>query len=712
VRRTLALLATLIAAPVLAAPLAPAPLYSEDFQDNKADGWAVQGGDVQLSQYAGNVSMKLAGGAASELSLRLTSGGPVVVRAAMAAQSLEPGDACIAEASADGANWTEVIRVERGRDDALTMWRGAATVQATDRVRVRLRAQGDSGDICWADDIAIEKPAAPSRPGAAPGMAVPSFTQDDASIGLLPTAAFAPSATAQPPVGRLDGVLTLRPSTDGFTVRKDGFSVGSGPGVRTLPPVSVDLVQDGPTLIPRPRGAQPGESPQWEWIVEPGRAWSEAGDGGWTRAAIPFALEEKNANCTHYGLITFLFRDGEVSRARWQIASETCAYYQFDAWGRAELTLVPGPAADREARIAAWRDEVAQRLPMRTIAQLSADYPQVDPAKWTAEQSPVNVTAFGLVIDGAHYASACPTRAGPHPFCETLDLPSYSVAKSLFGGLALMRAEVLDPGVRRRLVSDLVPDCAGPDWRGVTLQNALDMATGLYVDGGYMKDEDSDRIRPFMDPLDHATRVKVACTSMARHAPPGTHWVYHTSDTYVLGTALTAWLRSKEADGRPVDIYRDLVADPLWAPLRLSPVAMTTRRTYDTAAQPFTGYGLIFHPDDLARIAEFLQHGGQVNGRAYVDPQMLAEAMQRVPSARGLEAGWPTFRYQHGFWARNIASVIGCQHDVWVPFMSGYGGISVVMFPNGITYWVVSDGYDNSWIEAAKAVHRIRSLCP
>lgn len=698
--------------PMLAA-LVAAPLFSEDFQDNKADGWGAAGGEVRLSEYAGNVSMNLVGGGRSELSLRLTAPGPVVVRAAMAAQSLEQGDACIAEATADGETWTEVIRVERGRDDAVTLWRGAATLQATDRVRVRLRADGDANDSCWADDVSVEKPAAPARPATAAVLPAARLLQPGAT-GLVPASAFAPSAVAQAPAQPLEGTLTIRPSTAGLTPHKDVFNhlAEAGAAVRAIPPVSITLVQDGDALIPSVRGAQPSDSPQWEWVVEPGRVWSEPGDDGWTRAALPFALQEKNANCTHYGLITFLFRDGQVSQGTWQIGSETCAYFQFDAWGRADLSLAAGAPADRERLVAGWRDETARRLPVRTFAQLSAEHPGIDPAKWAAEKAPGDVTAYGLVIDGVHYVSDCQTRAGAHPYCDTLDLPSYSVAKSLFGGLALMRANLLDPGVRSRLVSDLVPECAAPAWRGVTVENALDMATGLWVDPAYMKDEDSDRTWAFLEPLDHASRIRLACTAMTRRGEPGRRWVYHTSDTYIVGAALTAWLREKEEDGRAVDIYRDLVAEPLWRSIHLSPVAMTTRRTYDAAAQPFTGYGLTFHGDDFARIGQFLQGGGQVNGRDYVDARMLAEAMQRIPDARGLEAGWPSFRYQNGFWARNVASIVGCPGEVWVPFLSGYGGVSVVLFPNGVTYWVVSDGHDHSWVEAARAVHRIRSLCP
>ena len=50
--------------------------------------------------------------------------------------------------------------------------------------------------------------------------------------------------------------------------------------------------------------------------------------------ALPFALIRTNANCTHNSVLTFLFDDhGNVSNVAWQIASETCAYLQFDAWG-------------------------------------------------------------------------------------------------------------------------------------------------------------------------------------------------------------------------------------------------------------------------------------------------------------------------------------------------------------------------------------------
>ena len=41
--------------------------------------------------------------------------------------------------------------------------------------------------------------------------------------------------------------------------------------------------------------------------------------------------------------------------------------------------------------------------------------------------------------------------------------------------------------------------------------------------------------------------------------------------------------------------------------------------------EPFTGWGLSYHYDDIARLASFLNAGdGRIDGKAVLDPQMLA----------------------------------------------------------------------------------------
>src|SRR3546814_20214925 len=81
--------------------------------------------------------------------------------------------------------------------------------------------------------------------------------------------------------------------------------------------------------LPVRRDSVPGSHPHWEYVLSPGRVWDEAGDNGYSRVALPFALQQKNANCMHNGVLTFLFKDdGSVSKVAYQIASETCLYFK------------------------------------------------------------------------------------------------------------------------------------------------------------------------------------------------------------------------------------------------------------------------------------------------------------------------------------------------------------------------------------------------
>ena len=106
-----------------------------------------------------------------------------------------------------------------------------------------------------------------------------------------------------------------------------------------------------------------------------------------------------------------------------------------------------------------------------------------------------------------------------------------------------------------------------------------------------------------------------------------------------------------------------------------------------------------------------LNGNGEIEGKNVLDLSMLNASLQRNPSDRGLIASGENFRYNNGFWAVNVAPTIECKKDVWVPFMSGFGGITVAMFPNNIIYYYFSDNYAHRWQTAIKASHNIRNLC-
>lgn len=537
----------------------------------------------------------------------------------------------------------------------------------------------------------------------------------DAALDL---AAFAPPAGALPPEHAFAGRLSFRTRAERTHATllhdRDQITTGAGRSMLGLPPFDFEFIQSGDMLIPLQRGAVPGKDRYWEYIVEPGRTWREPGDHGLTRAAIPFALQERNANCLHYGLLSFLFGGpGTISQVAFQVSGETCLYLKFDLWGLAEARYTSTTLPQAAAVASAWADEVASRLPVRPIEKLQDDYPGADPAAFGSgtEVATEDMTAYGFVIDGVHYTGGCRMRHGFHPFCDVLDLPSYSLAKSIFAGLVLMRLEQRFPGAAQEKIADYVPQCArAGGWDDVTFQHALDMTTGRYRSPDLWVDEHAGYALQLHLVETHAQKIRHACTAFPRREAPGHRWVYQTSDTYVLGTALNAFVKRRLGPGK--DLYDDVVVADLWRPLALSPVTAFTLRTYDAAAQPFTGWGLVLHRDDIARIAPWIAAGALGDdGRPLLNQQLLDEALQRVPASRGFVAIDDRGRYQHGFYGRDFGPDIGCADPAWVPYMSGYGGIIVALFPNGTVYYYFSDGDSFRWRSAAIESDRIRSYC-
>jgi hypothetical protein len=484
--------------------------------------------------------------------------------------------------------------------------------------------------------------------------------------------------------------------------------------IADLPPFKFDFIQDGSDLIPVQRGIQASDHPYWEFILEPGKAWDEAGDRGYTRASIPFSLQERNANCTHNGLLTFLFEtDGSISRAAYQVGSETCFYLQADLWGVVPVYYQPNQVADADAIIEAYRQEVASRLPVRPFTALAEDYPGADLSMFKMHD-PAQVSTYGFVIDGIHYSGGCNTRYGPYPYCEVLDLPSYSLAKTVFAGTALAWMEANYPGSGDLLVTDYVPECRTDGrWEGVTLEHLVDMVTGNYNSTDGQSDEFASYETDFMGSELHADKIRTACSLFPRKSEPGSQYVYHTSDTYIAGTLINAFLREQAGSvGDPPDIHRDVLVEEIMKPLDLSPVTWKTRRTYDEKAQPFAGFGLTFHSDDIVRFNLFLMNSkGMIGNKQVIDRKELEAALQRDPSDPGLNTGSELFRYNNAFWAHDVMESTGCSKPVWIPFMSGYGGISVVLLPNDSIYYVFSDGGHFEWAGAAVESNKIRKFC-
>lgn len=524
------------------------------------------------------------------------------------------------------------------------------------------------------------------------------------SFDLVDYSGFAVPANGANPSNTFQGRLTLSGEASTGTLIERGTNLrGSYTRPENLPEFDYDLIQIGTHIFPVDRGLTITNHPSWQYVLEPGRVWNESGDQGFSRVALPFALQEAGANCTHNGVMSFLFKDdGSISNLVYQIAGETCQYFKYDSWGSLSASYTPASVSDAPVLISEYQDEVARRMPTKPIAELATDYPasDIDIAMIGSDQSSAHQTLFGVAVDGINYVGGCATRRGDYPFCDVMAVPSYSTSKSIFGAVGLMRLEKKYPGAQQQNTVSL---CSDISWSQVTWGNLLDMATGRYSSAAFEADEgDNTTLNNFFLQFTHSEKLAHSC-SYGQIAAPDSTWVYHTSDTYLLGSEMNNFDSS-------VDIW-DMLNDELWKPLGLSPVITTTLRTNDFVLQPYTGYGLTFHRDDVVKIAEFLNKAeGELNGVQMLDETMMAETLQKT-GYHGLYAGSQYDTYDNGFWIWKADEALSCNAPLYIPYMSGFGGIVVGLLPNDMIFYAFSDNNDYAMTNSAKELNKIRSMC-
>ena len=521
--------------------------------------------------------------------------------------------------------------------------------------------------------------------------------------GPVDEGAFAMPADSEPPAHQFQGTLELHDEATSGGYRA---IVGYGDWASEhLPALSVQFVQSGTWLIPTRQGLQITGDAAWNIIVGPGRVWQEPGDLGLTRATFPFTLVERNQNCTHDGVMAFLFDEHQVSAVRYQVTHETCLYRKYDMWGQLPATYRPETIAVADgvrAQLASW---LASRIPTRPIESLTRDYPDAG-IDLSAFGNGVT-TAYGVYFRGVDYVGGCATRYGTYAYCDEMRLPSYSTAKSTFAALAAMRlGQLFGPArVQGLKIADLVPEHQlGDRWDDVTLKDALDMATGHYNSSLDGVDETSPPEEQFLLAEPYAEKIDAAFTGFAYRESPGRRWVYQSSDTFIATRAMTNFV------GQDLFAY---MSSSVYQPADLSQGFMHSLRTDNSPNGQAMGYnGLFYNRDDIAKLIRLITDDhGRIAGRQLLDPSMLEAALQRTPD-HGLPTGTGFF-YSDGFWAKHITPTEFPQYNCsfWVPFMSGYGGITVAMLPNGVTYWYFSDNDNFSWYDAAYQAAKLAPVC-
>ena len=526
--------------------------------------------------------------------------------------------------------------------------------------------------------------------------------------------------------GRLD--LLNPASSGGFTLLHDAFHYidDADSPWKHLPRFSFEFVQNGSHLIPVKQGLLVTGSPSWNYIIGPGRVWRENTDSGYTRASFPFALAERSQNCVHNGEMTFLFSNAKpvhISKVRYQVTQETCAYMKVDMWGQLSATYTATAITGSAELKSEHASEIADRIPRKPFAALATDFPhsRLDLAAFFRTiKFPKDITTYGLYFKGTNYVGNCQTRYGEYAFCADMRLPSYSTAKSAFAAVAMMRlGQMYGSAAYRQLIRDFLPQYVmGGNWSKVTFADALNMATGNYLNPGLEANEGSPQEVEFLTEEAYDKKIAAAFAPFPHKAEPGTTFVYQSHATFLVTQAMNAYLQKQ---GGGADLF-DQVRDTVYKPIRLSKGGLTTIRTDDSETGRPNGYfGLFYIQDDVAKIGRFLNEGqGKINGQQILDPHRFEESLFRSTSSLGLrvpdEGKVPlaeTFHYQNAFWGKHITPAEFHQYtcDFWIPYLSGYGGISILLLPNGSVYYAFSDANEFNWYNAVHEIDKIQPYC-
>lgn len=552
----------------------------------------------------------------------------------------------------------------------------------------------------------------PTSPAAQPS--VTEFTRIEASYDYLSahsdetfsTIAYLPD-NALEATNVFEGNLTIAGKP---TFKQNYGSINDLPkGYEQWPDFSYEFVQNEGRLIPIDRGHGFIGSGAWSITAGVGAVWDEADDNGFTRAAFPYTIKEKNQNCEANGLATFLFKsDGSISNVQVQNVAETCKFYGFEFYGTLNADYSNYNIATKSQVISDRNIEEAARIPTKPLSELALDFPGVELANYGYAITAEDLNGYSLLVNGISYIDGCTTRYGEHPYCPEKTIGIYSFTKTIHGFLVVAALEKQYPSFKNMFIQELVPECADNRWHGVTIEHALDMATGNYQSASFEVDENSlEIIENYFIPSSREHRAEFACNGWPQQVSPGTYSVYHTTDTELVGYAASAFIKSKL--GNDKEAFNDILV-PLYQKIGLSHYIKGTQRTSDTQ-DAFGGYGLSATLNDVVRVSQYIRNEGISGG--LLDPTMVREVLSG--EIQGLPSNADYLHYDNGFWRLHVGAFTGmsaCGTSTQAPMLSGFGGHTSLILPNVIITQMTDSGAIGLGRTVTDVFNNISNTCP
>jgi CubicO group peptidase (beta-lactamase class C family) len=227
------------------------------------------------------------------------------------------------------------------------------------------------------------------------------------------------------------------------------------------------------------------------------------------------------------------------------------------------------------------------------------------------------------------------------PHSATTRWNSFSIAKSITS--TLLGAAIKD-GYIHSLddpVTRYIKALHGSAYDDVTVRQLLTMTSGVKWNEDYT-DVNSDVARMYAQAPDPGFDMTVSYVrKLPREAPPGTKWVYKTSETNLVGVLVA------EATGKRL---ADYLSEKIW---RAYGMARDAEWMIDDVGHEQGGCCLAMTLGDYGRFGQFILDGARADGRLIVPENWLSDAT-RAQASTGAGTG-----YGYQWWTRDDGTFEG-----------------------------------------------------
>jgi len=217
---------------------------------------------------------------------------------------------------------------------------------------------------------------------------------------------------------------------------------------------------------------------------------------------------------------------------------------------------------------------------------------------------------------------------------------SYSMAKSfnsIMVGLAIADGRihsVLDPVVK------YVPELRGSGYDGTTIQNLLEMRSGVDWDDNFFAEGTLGRKAHLAAWVEASARYTDEAHNTRQAHPPGTVFNYNTMDAAVIGLAV------ERAVKMPVSKY---LSQRLWKPAGMESYGFYVLDGPPGTGREFTGGGFNAVLRDYGRVGLLMLNQGRANGRRILPASYVAEST-KPSTTNDAETHEPHLGYAYFWW--------------------------------------------------------------